>query len=690
MEYCYLDLDRFLDMASKRANKDDVTPPSTPSKDELCDKDARRNCQFCKARMSSVLYDKHILCSACRGGECALGSKCKECMTWTDDDFARYLKHRKSLDTKNKNRKSKDGSLSKSKSFKEKEREQRDDLLLGSGSETGSVVLGDENIGLDLGLGSGGPISRSEILDLVNSSIDSFGNSFRSEVSGHLKSAFEDISALLDRRLGSEDVNVTNRSFTAPSPAPVSQSQVLRHPDPPALPPRSMHGLHGGEQHGPERESSPNSPDVLENLIGLLADRGIEVPQAVVQALTEEGRVTQSSCEVDRLPGEAVRADLDQVEGARPESREAEGPQERGGVSFQELEEYEVLGEEDTESNAPQAEVSKFGLAVDAIHNLNPLSIPSTSKGPEKECDFERLFAVGGREAKEPARLNLYHKVRTIHESVKARFLNSAQLNKSLLSLMPGRRKKYATPDYPSLGAAPTVNPNLARISEPVSVKRALNFTYEEASRLEAAAKHQLEVSSASFWLLSSLVKMLKGAGFEPEEPRAFDSLIFNLTLSFVNSSYLASSMSTFLHLKRREGLLGHFPPHVVSCHKQDLFASAMDSPVVFDPPVLDRVIKEVKEDASTSSLVAVSKVTSLPSFSALRNIRKASSNVPAVGKDQAGAGAVRGRGKTQQYQGQSVGRGQKRKGMGSSFSAGTAKSPKRSASTSRGKGFYP
>ena len=183
---------------------------------------------------------------------------------------------------------------------------------------------------------------------------------------------------------------------------------------------------------------------------------------------------------------------------------------------------------------------------------------------------------------------------------------------------------------------------------------------------------------------------MLKDSGFEPEDPRAFDSLIFNLALSFVNNSYLASSVSSLLQLKRREGLLGHFPPLVASCHKQDLLSSSMDSPFLFDPSVLERVIKEVKEDASTSALVAVSKVASLPSFSALRNTRKASSSVSAVGKDQAGAGTGRGRGRTQQYQGQSVGRGQKRKGFGSSSSGSNSKSPKRSMSGSRGKGFHP
>ena len=246
-------------MASKYSSKDDVLPPATQTMDDSSDKDARRNCSYCKARMSSLINDKHTLCSNCRGGECAIGAKCKECMTWSDEDFLRYVKHWKTLDAKSRQRKSKDGSSAKGNK-NNREKENREDSVKGSGSESGSTILGEDNIGIDFAMNSGGSMSRSDIVDLVNSSMCAYGDSLRSEVSSHLKEAFSDISSLLERRLGPEEDNVTNSSFTAPSPAPVKPPQGARQIDPPALTPRSMHGLHGGEQLIPELESRQKFP----------------------------------------------------------------------------------------------------------------------------------------------------------------------------------------------------------------------------------------------------------------------------------------------------------------------------------------------------------------------------------------------------------------------------------------------
>ena len=112
-----------------------------------------------------------------------------------------------------------------------------------------------------------------------------------------------------------------------------------------------------------------------------------------------------------------------------------------------------------------------------------------------------------------------------------------------------------------------------------------------------------------------------------------------------------------------------------------------MQGNLVFDPEVLSQVIRDVKEVSSTSTLVAVSKAVSLPSFAAMRAARKASSSSAAVAKDQVVSGAGRGRGRGQQLQGQAVGRGLKRKASG--FGPGpVAKSPRKSNRSPKGRGF--
>ena len=141
------------------------------------------------------------------------------------------------------------------------------------------------------------------------------------------------------------------------------------------------------------------------------------------------------------------------------------------------------------------------------------------------------------------------------------------------------------------------------------------------------------------------------------------------------------------LQIKRREGLVSHMPPHIAHCHKDALLSSPMDSSLIFDPQTLTQVIKDVKEDSSTSTLVAVSKAVSLPSFAALRAARKASSGGSAAAKDQVGSGTGRGRCRGQQSQGQAADRGYKRK-FTSHASGPVSKSPRKGSRSPRGRGF--
>ena len=67
--------------------------------------DATRSCKLCPARMSTLKYDRHTLCTVCRGNECDLGNRCEECRDWTDDEVVQLLKHRKSLEQKRRAKK---------------------------------------------------------------------------------------------------------------------------------------------------------------------------------------------------------------------------------------------------------------------------------------------------------------------------------------------------------------------------------------------------------------------------------------------------------------------------------------------------------------------------------------------------------------------------------------------------------
>ena len=83
-------------------------PPSGSSSSSEGAVDVRRKCLCCHRRMSRKSLDNHTFCSICRGFDCDLDTRCKECINWPESDMVAYVKHRKML--KSKHAKPKTGS----------------------------------------------------------------------------------------------------------------------------------------------------------------------------------------------------------------------------------------------------------------------------------------------------------------------------------------------------------------------------------------------------------------------------------------------------------------------------------------------------------------------------------------------------------------------------------------------------
>ena len=79
----------------KDTSKD--VPSSTSA---AADVSARRSCPCCTRQMSSLQFDKHTLCVACRDVKCSLETKCKECCSWSKEFILGYVKHHRSLVSK--------------------------------------------------------------------------------------------------------------------------------------------------------------------------------------------------------------------------------------------------------------------------------------------------------------------------------------------------------------------------------------------------------------------------------------------------------------------------------------------------------------------------------------------------------------------------------------------------------------
>ena len=68
------------------------------------DPNSRRTCPSYSARMSTLLHDKHSVCVNCRGNECSFEKLCDECSSWEDEVMTKYVRHMKSLATKQRSR----------------------------------------------------------------------------------------------------------------------------------------------------------------------------------------------------------------------------------------------------------------------------------------------------------------------------------------------------------------------------------------------------------------------------------------------------------------------------------------------------------------------------------------------------------------------------------------------------------
>ena len=93
-------LDLLLDLIAMESNKD--VPSSVPSTSAAADVCARRTCPRYTHQMSSLKFDKHSLCVACRDVKCSVEVRCSECRSWSKDFMLGYVKHQRSLVLKGK------------------------------------------------------------------------------------------------------------------------------------------------------------------------------------------------------------------------------------------------------------------------------------------------------------------------------------------------------------------------------------------------------------------------------------------------------------------------------------------------------------------------------------------------------------------------------------------------------------
>ena len=95
----------------------------------------RKYCKKCNIRMSSVVFDNHSLCISCRGTDCNFHNQCDVCKEWAPEQMELYVKHRRTLASKNRSKKDK----------RDKGEEVKKDELSSSGLKPQSLGDGNES-----------------------------------------------------------------------------------------------------------------------------------------------------------------------------------------------------------------------------------------------------------------------------------------------------------------------------------------------------------------------------------------------------------------------------------------------------------------------------------------------------------------------------------------------------------------
>ena len=211
---------------------------------------------------------------------------------------------------------------------------------------------------------------------------------------------------------------------------------------------------------------------------------------------------------------------------------------------------------------------------------------------------------------------------------------------------LPSRRDRGCCSD-PTIESSTPMNPSILQLVGAISNRRSLNFSFEEAARVESLCNGMLAAQSSGFWFFSALLHWLKELGFEVPDPGLFGQLVQEVSGSLVTAANSASGLAAFMLAKRREGVLSHFPSHVGAHFKKDLAASSFSGPHVFDDEVLAKVIAVSREDSHLDAQLSLAKAFTLPVFHAeAKNTGRKISSCQGSSASSASTSGFRGRGK--------------------------------------------
>ena len=273
--------------------------------------------------------------------------------------------------------------------------------------------------------------------------------------------------------------------------------------------------------------------------------------------------------------------------------------------------------DDDRESVADIAPPDKaYNSLMPYIYDRFPHSRPTSAPHLPPRCEFEEFFATSEVTSSTKLNLVIYARVSEIVEASTDRASRFARESRPLHRVVPLRRRMFYVGDQPDYCSARFLNPDFSRISKHKTILKSLSssVSLSDLERLDRASRTILAGKSQSFWLLSSLLAQLRDEGYKPADPALFDKNISTLSAALASQTTLSAGLSDFITSKRRESYLAHTSCPIAESVKLDLLVAPGSDSLLFNQPLLEKVVNTVKEDSlisSTASLASISKAAS-------------------------------------------------------------------------------
>ena len=274
------------------------------------------------------------------------------------------------------------------------------------------------------------------------------------------------------------------------------------------------------------------------------------------------------------------------------------------------------VDDDDRESVADIAPPDKaYNSLMHYIYDRFPHSRPTSAPHLPPRCEFEEFFATSEVTSSTKPNLVIYPRVSEIVEASTDSASRFARESRPLHRVVPLKRRMFHG-DQPDYCSARFLNLDFSRISKHKTIikSRASSVSLSDLERLDRASRTILAGESQSFWLLSSLLAQLRDECYKPADPALFDKNISTLSAALASQTALSAGLSDFITSKRRESYLAHTSCPIAESVKRDLLVAPGSDSLLFNQPLLEKVITTVKGDSlisSTASLASISKAAS-------------------------------------------------------------------------------